>query len=138
MQSLYLRRSRLMSCFVFHLRFPKGTHEACTFPFDGPGLTIGHAFFPEDGRIHFDDDETFTEQSNIGINLYAIAIHEIGRALGLDHSFKDSSVMHPVYKGYDPNIKLDTDDINAIQTLYGIVYIFETWPKKFFILLITP
>lgn len=101
------------------LSFVTGTHEPCSFPFDGKGKMVGHAYFPENGHIHFDDDEQFTDNTNDGINFYATAVHEIGHALGLDHSFKKTSVMYPIYQGYDANFKLDSDDVAAITALYA-------------------
>lgn len=98
--------------------FAAGSHAGCGYPFDGQGLAIAHAYFPEDGRIHFDEDEIFTDQQSAGINLYAAAIHEIGHVLGVDHSYKESAVMYPVYKGFDPNPQLHSDDVNAIKALY--------------------
>ena len=52
------------------------------FIFDGPGKTLAHAFKPENGDTHFDDDETFTDKSTSGVNLLWVAVHEFGHALG--------------------------------------------------------
>lgn len=49
-----------------------------------------------------------------------MALHEIGHALGLEHSSKENTVMNALYKeykGYD--IQLDSDDIDGIKALYG-------------------
>ena len=45
--------------------------------------------------------------------------HELGHSLGLSHSDVSAAVMAPFYKGWQPNFRLDQDDIEAIQALYG-------------------
>ena len=75
---------------------------------------------PEDGRAHFDEAETFTDNSPQGTNLLWTATHEFGHVLGLDHSSDRDAIMFPYYPDfYHPNLSLEPDDIAGIQSLYG-------------------
>ncbi|XP_065370544.1 stromelysin-3 isoform X3 [Calliphora vicina] len=88
--------------------------------FDGVGGTLAHAFFPVfGGDAHFDDAEVWTIGSPRGTNLFQVAAHEFGHSLGLSHSDVRSALMAPFYRGFEPVFKLDSDDVLAIQALYG-------------------
>ncbi|CAG9783046.1 unnamed protein product [Diatraea saccharalis] len=101
------------------IRFEKGEHGDGD-PFDGPGGTLAHAYFPVyGGDAHFDDAEMWTINSRRGTNLFQVAAHEFGHSLGLSHSDVRSALMAPFYRGYDPAFQLDQDDIQGIQALYG-------------------
>lgn len=81
---------------------------------------MAHAFFPKDGRAHFDADEDWKFRSNGGTDLEIVAAHEFGHALGLGHSGNRKSLMVPFYVAPTPGWKLDYDDILGIQTIYGM------------------
>lgn len=86
---------------------------------------LGHAFFPSAGEwiagdVHFnrEDYQWKTSGTSTGsfINVFDVALHELGHSLGLDHSSDPNSVMYAFlsrsYNGLQP------DDIRAIQSIY--------------------
>ncbi|CAF1602163.1 unnamed protein product [Rotaria sp. Silwood1] len=77
---------------------------------DGPGKLLAYEFFPTDGRIRFDPGETWTQKyDNNDANFRLVATHEIGHALGLEHSSDQSSIMAPYYKLMQPEALLPED-----------------------------
>ena len=101
------------------IRFEKYEHGDGD-PFDGPGGTLAHAYFPQyGGDVHVDDTEYWTISSYRGTNLLQTMTHELGHSLGLSHSDVREAIMAPFYRGWNPFMTLDDDDKRAIQSLYG-------------------
>lgn len=89
--------------------------------FDGVDGVLAHAFYPTNGRVHFDDAETWTTSSRLSqgqpIDLVTVAAHELGHALGLQHTTDTTAIMYDYYSV--SHRYLTTDDIQGIQSLYG-------------------
>lgn len=112
------------------IQFVRGEHGDGD-PFNGPGGTLAHAFFPRyGGDAHFDDEEKWTIDEYTGVNLFQVAAHEFGHSLGLSHSDVRRSLMAPFYRGFEPGFQLDRDDIDGIQSLYGAVHRTTKTPSK--------
>lgn len=91
------------------------------YPFDGPGGILAHTFYPAPanpepiaGDMHLDGSENW----NIGsdIDIYTVALHEAGHALGLGHTTTVNALMYPYYRLGE---QISNDDIAGIQALYG-------------------
>ena len=78
--------------------FASGAHGD-SYPFDGPGGVLAHTFYPAPlnsepiaGDMHLDADEAWKVGANT--DLYSVALHETGHALGLGHSDQPGAVMY--------------------------------------------
>ncbi len=101
--------------FLFGIR-----HHGDSFPFTGASGVIAHAFFPAPpnpepiaGDVHFNDDMPF--RIGADTDLFSVALHEIGHALGLPHTDSGTTVMYPYYRRYTA---LSAGDIANIRQLY--------------------
>ncbi|MBV9507342.1 MAG: matrixin family metalloprotease [Acidobacteriia bacterium] len=101
------------------IKFAAGAHGD-GYPFTDPAV-LAHTFYPAPlnpepiaGDMHLNTAETWG--IGTGTDLFSVALHEAGHALGLGHSDKPDAVMYPYYHMVTG---LSADDIAGIQALYG-------------------
>jgi hypothetical protein len=87
------------------------------------GTTLAYALLPPPinggssaGDVIFNANVSW-KLSGGDTDLETVAIHEIGHALGMDHSSLTNAVMYAYYNGIKQS--LTTDDIAGIQSVYG-------------------
>lgn len=92
----------------------------------GSGNVLAHAigsYYSDStwakGEVHFDTAETWTIGS-AGVDIFSVALHEIGHALGLGHSDVAGAVMDDTFNTSTVYTGLTADDIAGIQYLYGV------------------
>jgi len=96
--------------------------------FDGVNGELAHAYYPvanTGGDIHFDTSEAWSIDGYIDI--FSVALHEIGHAIGIGHSTDTSAVMYPIYGG--PITGLQSDDIEIAQFIYGAAQVQASVPE---------
>lgn len=93
----------------------------------GAGGTLAHGFYPPNngdsaaGDMHYDTTDcweaAFDGTGDLCFSIFQVTAHEIGHALGLDHTAVPGSLMNPFYS--EAFSGPQADDIAGMQFIYG-------------------
>jgi hypothetical protein len=90
----------------------------------GPGAPLAWTYMPPPGNnwpiagdVMFNLNFPFTTGGGSGYDLFTVASHEIGHALGLYESTVPAAIEYASYNGV--KTALNSDDIAGIQSIYG-------------------
>lgn len=100
------------------IKFATGNHGD-SFPFMPNSGVLAHGFYPPPnslpGDIHFNDAQPWSVTPGHLYQLASTAAHELGHALGLNHSDIPTSLMYPYYNGV---VAPQIDDQVGIRAIY--------------------
>ncbi len=122
---------------AFNLAGSSGDIRFGGHTFDGARNVLAHGYYPPPngltaaGDIHFDIDENWQIGAGSGFDIFTVALHEIGHAIGLGHSNVADAVMGAFYTGVVAG--LHADDIAGAQFIYGPAVV--PLPAAFWLLL---
>ncbi len=105
---------------------------------DGPGNILGQTTIPASGELKnvvvaLDVDENWFLLGDAPVDkvdFSSTVTHEIGHAIGIDHSASTEALMHANYS--TSNFNLSDDDIDAAVAIYGQVSQSKTDIHRFF------
>jgi len=103
--------------------------------------TLAHGYYPPwnggaiAGDIHFNSNQTWgIGYAGSAYDIFQVFTHELGHALGLDHTGVSNSLLNPYYS--ESFTGPQADDIAGMQYLYGAAEVTETPLPATFLLMI--
>lgn len=95
------------------------------WPFDGPLGVLAHRP-PNSFDLYFDEGEAWSdihkydkEKQTLFVQLWQVAMHEIGHMMDIAHASDPLAIMYPTYDG--EHITILQDDLDGVQAAFGKV-----------------